>query len=74
MSWGLHSLHRFVTRRLLIDRPSRQVVLIRAMRDSNLPKFLSEDAELFEAIVTDLFPGVYVPEAGAYTRPLLSST
>ena len=39
-----------------------QVVLIRAMRDSNLPKFLSEDAELFENIVSDLFPGVVVPE------------
>ena len=39
-----------------------QVVLIRAMRDSNLPKFLVEDAELFEAIVQDLFPGVTVPE------------
>jgi len=39
-----------------------QVTLIRAMRDSNLPKFLVEDAELFEAIVQDLFPGVEVPD------------
>ncbi|XRB21521.1 dynein axonemal heavy chain [Pseudoscourfieldia marina] len=37
------------------------VTLIRAMRDSNIPKFLKEDAALFRAIVEDLFPGVEVP-------------
>ena len=37
------------------------LVLIRAMRDSNVPKFLVEDARLFNAIVSDLFPGVEVP-------------
>ncbi|KAK3237367.1 hypothetical protein CYMTET_52552 [Cymbomonas tetramitiformis] len=41
---------------------SEAVVLIRAMRDSNLPKFLSDDADLFSAIITDLFPGEQVPE------------
>eukprot|EP00879_Flechtneria_rotunda_P031035 GHRR01033858.1.p1 GENE.GHRR01033858.1~~GHRR01033858.1.p1 ORF type:complete len:129 (-),score=12.57 GHRR01033858.1:202-588(-) len=37
------------------------VVLIRAMRDSNLPKFLVHDVELFSNIIADLFPGVDVP-------------
>ena len=37
------------------------VILIRAMRDSNLPKFLAEDVPLFRAILVDLFPGVQVP-------------
>ncbi|KAJ8313399.1 hypothetical protein KUTeg_009027 [Tegillarca granosa] len=38
------------------------VVLIRALRDSNLPKFLKDDAQLFQAILQDLFPGVEIPE------------
>mgnify|MGYP001807117776 CR=1 FL=1 len=39
-----------------------ETVLIRAMRESNIPKFLSEDARLFDAIVCDLFPGTDLPE------------
>ncbi|MCJ8749245.1 hypothetical protein PDJAM_G00174240 [Pangasius djambal] len=41
---------------------SEDVVLIRALRDSNLPKFLKDDAELFGGILSDLFPGVHIPE------------
>ena len=41
---------------------SEDVVLIRALRDSNLPKFLQDDAVLFQAILQDLFPGVEIPE------------
>jgi dynein heavy chain len=40
---------------------SEEVVLIRAMRDSNVPKFLKDDLPLFYAIIRDLFPGVETP-------------
>ncbi|OON20270.1 ATPase family protein, partial [Opisthorchis viverrini] len=43
------------------DKPE-DVVLIRALRDSNLPKFLKQDSVLFTAILQDLFPGVTLPE------------
>ncbi len=39
------------------------IVLIRAMRDSNIPKFIKEDLPLFNAIVKDLFPSTQLPEA-----------
>nr|XP_014352841.1 PREDICTED: dynein heavy chain 6, axonemal-like [Latimeria chalumnae] len=41
---------------------NEDVVLIRALRDSNLPKFLTDDAELFSGILSDLFPGVVIPD------------
>jgi len=31
-------------------------VLIRAMKDANVPKFLKDDLPLFHAIIQDLFP------------------
>ena len=40
-----------------------EAVLIRAMRDSNVPKFLRDDLPLFSAIVQDLFPSVQIKEA-----------
>ena len=35
---------------------AEDLVLIKAMRDSNIPKFIKEDLPLFNAIVRDLFP------------------
>jgi len=40
---------------------AESVVLIRAMRDSNVPKFLSDDIKLFLALINDLFPADVVP-------------
>uniref|UniRef100_A0A8D9BAE7 Dynein heavy chain 6, axonemal n=1 Tax=Cacopsylla melanoneura TaxID=428564 RepID=A0A8D9BAE7_9HEMI len=40
---------------------SEDVVLLRALRDSNLPKLLAADAELFLHILNDLFPDIELP-------------
>ncbi|XP_033238860.1 dynein heavy chain 3, axonemal [Drosophila pseudoobscura] len=47
-------------RRLYVDLPEPEIVL-RAIVDVNLPKFLEQDISLFIGIYMDLFPGVDLP-------------
>lgn len=39
----------------------QDVVLMRALRDMNLPKFVFEDVPLFLGLIADLFPGLDCP-------------
>ena len=49
----------------MIKRSERDLnedtVLILALRNSNIPKFIKSDLPLFNAIIQDLFPGIVAP-------------
>ena len=40
------------------------IVLMRCLRDSNIPKFVFEDVPLFIGLINDLFPGMDCPRVG----------
>lgn len=42
---------------------NEDAVLIRAMKDANIPKFIKDDLPLFNQIVQDLFPSVEIKAA-----------
>jgi len=40
------------------------IVLMRALRDMNMPKFVFEDVPLFSGLISDLFPGIKADRVG----------
>lgn len=45
------------------DMPE-DIVLMRALRDMNMPKFVFEDVPLFQGLINDLFPGIRADRVG----------
>jgi dynein heavy chain len=43
---------------------SEDIVLMRCLRDSNMPKFVFEDVPLFTGLINDLFPGLECARVG----------
>eukprot|EP00930_Biecheleria_cincta_P003159 TRINITY_DN104093_c0_g1_i1.p1 TRINITY_DN104093_c0_g1~~TRINITY_DN104093_c0_g1_i1.p1 ORF type:complete len:2548 (+),score=550.26 TRINITY_DN104093_c0_g1_i1:162-7646(+) len=43
---------------------NEDVVLMRALRDMNMPKFVKQDVPLFQGLLNDLFPGLKCPREG----------
>ncbi|XP_030756931.1 dynein heavy chain 10, axonemal [Sitophilus oryzae] len=66
--WGLRALNAVLRMAGVLKRASPDIkealVLMRALRDMNHPKFVYEDVPLFLGLIRDLFPGMDCPRVG----------
>ncbi|CAF1548071.1 unnamed protein product [Rotaria magnacalcarata] len=65
--WGLRSFKAVLSMTGYLKRTSmkddlEEIVLLKALRDTNIPKFIYEDAHLFRTLLNDLFPNIHCPE------------
>ncbi len=49
-------------RKGVMKKQEEEALVLRALHDVNMPKFLKDDVPLFEGIIGDLFPGIEKPE------------
>ena len=54
-------------KREFAEMPEEQV-LMRSLRDSNMPKFVFDDVPLFRGLIADLFPGLDLPRGAWLCR------
>lgn len=50
-------------KRSSIEGLSEEAILMRALRDMNLPKFIKDDERLFRLLLGDLFPSLELPSS-----------